>query len=114
MFDFTYSVENNILLINVEGDLLGEMPETKLLDLLDEYIAQNIILCAIDISKIGYMSSKGMSLLVRALTRLRNNGGEITLINPSQRVSKLLLITKLNAIFKIVKTKQQAFDLLIS
>jgi anti-sigma B factor antagonist len=42
------------------------------------------------------------------LTKFRNKGGEVYLFQPSENVQKLLVITKLNAIFHIIKTEEEA------
>ena len=42
-------------------------------------------------------------MLVSLLTKFRNRGGELVLINPSEHMRKLLIITKLNAIFTIAE-----------
>lgn len=106
--EFTHKVEDNILNITIKGDLLGTENEPKMLDDIQEHIERKIIYCTVDISGIGYMNSTGLSLLIRLLTRFRNQGGELVLINPSEQVQQLLVITKLNAIFSVVNSLEEA------
>jgi anti-sigma B factor antagonist len=47
-------------------------------------------------------------MLITILTKFRNKGGEVFLLKPSENVQKLLVITKLNAIFQIVKSEEEA------
>jgi anti-sigma B factor antagonist len=54
------------------------------------------------------MNSTGISLLTRMLSRFRNRGGEMALINPNETVRKLLIITKLNLIFGVYSNKEEA------
>jgi anti-sigma B factor antagonist len=54
------------------------------------------------------MNSSGLGVLITVLTKLRNKGGEVVLLNPSEQVKKLLLITKLNNIFNIFDSKEEA------
>ena len=110
--NFTQEIVNDILFIDIEGDLLGVNNELKLMDYINEHVEERIVRCAIDISKVNYMNSTGLSLLIRVLTRFRNRNGEVVLINPSESVAKLLVITKLNAIFTIVKTREEAMKAL--
>lgn len=104
---------NQTLFVQAEGDLLGLPEDLKLL-----HIAEQILLdsgihhAAVDISKIKYMNSSGLTILIRMLTMYRNVGGEVVLINPSTSVNKILIITKLNAIFQVLKTKEEAFSVL--
>ncbi len=104
---------NNILLIQAEGDLLGLPEDMKLLHLAEQQLLDiGVKFAAIDISKIHYMNSTGLTILIRMLTMYRNVGGEVVLINPSLSVSKVLIITKLNAIFQVLKTKDEALQAL--
>lgn len=105
--------KHGILLINIEGDLLGLPEDTKLLSLAE----QNLLdagshLAAIDISNVHYMNSTGLTILIRILTMYRNVGGEVVLINPSSSVHKVLVITKLNAIFQVLKNMEEAVQVL--
>ena len=46
-------------------------------------------------------------MLITILTKFRNKGGEVYLMKPSETVQKLLVITKLNAIFHIIQTEEE-------
>ena len=49
----------------------------------------------------------GIGLLITILTKFRNKGGEVYLMKPSENVQKLLVITKLNAIFQIIQSEDE-------
>lgn len=107
---YTTEVKEGILFINLEGDLLGESNGLELVDLINDKINDNVILCAIDLSNVRYMNSSGIGVLITLLTKFRNKGGEVILINPSEQIKKLLIITKLNAIFSIVNSSSEAIS----
>jgi len=69
-------------------------------------MSHKVSTCIIDISELRYINSSGIGVLITILTKFRNKGGEVYLMNPSESVSKLLLITKLNAIFQIIKSEE--------
>jgi len=71
-------------------------------------MSHNVLLCIIDISQLRYINSSGIGVLITILTKFRNKGGEVYLLNPSESVRKLLIITKLNSIFNIVATEEEA------
>lgn len=105
---YTSKVVENILFIQLQGDLIGEDNGIELLDHVNDKINDHVILCAIDLSEVRYMNSSGIGVLITMLTKFRNKGGEIVLINPSDQIKKLLIITKLNAIFNIVNSEKEA------
>jgi anti-sigma B factor antagonist len=110
MIQFSSEIHNQILLLNLSGDLMGVNLENDLIELIEESLNNKIVLCAIDISNLRFINSSGIGLLIIILTKFRNKGGEVFLINPSEKVKKLLIITKLYAIFNIVDNKNEAID----
>jgi anti-sigma B factor antagonist len=56
---------------------------------------------AMNLHDVGYVDSSGLGELVKAYATIRNQGGELKLVNPSKRVGELLQITKLSAVFTI-------------
>lgn len=58
------------------------------------------------------MNSSGLNTLIQLLTKTRNSGGETVIYNMNKKINELLLITKLNTLFKIVETEQEALTLL--
>jgi anti-sigma B factor antagonist len=107
---YTSKVKDEILFIQLQGDLIGEENGLELVDLVNDKINESILLCAIDLSGVRYMNSSGIGVLITLLTKFRNKGGEVILINPSDQIKKLLIITKLNAIFNIVESEVEALS----
>jgi anti-sigma B factor antagonist len=112
--DFSYEIKDKVLFVVAEGDLLGLQNDVKLLEFISHELKEEVIYCVIDIANINYMNSSGLSMLIRILTKFRNKDGDIALVNPSDSVSKLLVITKLNAIFAIAKSKESAVEMLLN
>jgi anti-sigma B factor antagonist len=105
---YTTKEKNSILFIQLKGDLIGESNGMELVDLVNDKLNQEVNSCAIDLSEVRYMNSSGIGVLITILTKFRNKGGEVVLINPSDQIKKLLVITKLNAIFNIVNNEEEA------
>jgi len=110
--EHTYEVKNNILIIYLKGDLIGENNGPELVKIVNDSIHDKIIHCAIDLSDVRYMNSSGIGVLITLLTKYRNHEGEMVLIKPSEKIERLLLITKLNKIFSIAPSKDEAIKLL--
>jgi anti-sigma B factor antagonist len=108
---FSSEIKNEVLIIRLEGDLMGENEGAAVLAQATDAIQNKILNCVIDISKLRYINSNGIGMLITILTKFRNKGGEVFLLNPSESVQKLLIITKLNAIFQISKTEEEALAL---
>lgn len=105
---FNHSINDGLVVIEFAGDLIGEENGPEIIEVVNDALNENNTLCAIDISQVRYINSSGIGVLITILTKFRNKGGEVVLINPSEHVKKLLVITKLNAIFTIVDSMEQA------
>ncbi len=111
---FNYKTEDDILKINLSGDLIGEDNGIDIIEVINDQIQEGRMLCLIDISELRYINSSGIGVLITILTKFRNKGGELCLLNPSESVKKLLIITKLNAIFTIESDEEKAVSILKS
>ena len=106
--DYSHNMQDNVLTLDFKGDLIGENHGPELISLVNDEINNGIIFCIIDISKVRYINSSGIGVLITILTKFRNRGGEVMLVKPSKTVEKLLVITKLNSIFNIAETEELA------
>ncbi|MDH5365347.1 MAG: STAS domain-containing protein [Cyclobacteriaceae bacterium] len=105
---YTSEIKEGILVVNLTGDLIGEDNGFTLLELVNDTISNKIIKCVINISDLRYINSSGIGVLITVLTKFRNKGGEVYLVKPSESVKKLLIITKLNAIFNVSEKIEEA------
>ena len=104
--NFKHEIKNDTLVLRLAGDLIGEDSGAAVVEVATDAIHQKTMKCIVDISGLRYINSSGIGLLITILTKFRNKGGEVYLMKPSESVQKLLVITKLNAIFQIVQSEE--------
>lgn len=105
--NFDSEIKDKALLIRLSGDLIGENDGAGVLNVVSDALQNQIRNCIIDISKLRYINSSGIGVLITVLTKFRNKGGEVYLLKPSESVQKLLVITKLNSIFQVIQTEEE-------
>lgn len=110
VFDFNISEENNCQLLKLSGELIDKHQATDLIKSVDASLESGNIKWAIDLSELKYMNSSGLNVLIQILTKTRNKGGESVIFNVSKKVNELLVITKLNTLFKVSDTKIEAIS----
>ncbi len=106
--NFSQEIKESVLTLRIAGDLIGEDSGTQLVSAVNDAVSHKVLTCIIDISELRYINSSGIGVLITILTKFRNKGGEVYLMNPSESVKKLLVITKLNAIFQVIKSEDEA------
>lgn len=111
IMNFAQEIKSNTLVLRISGDLIGEDNGTQLIEAVNEAVTHKVPACVIDISELRYINSSGIGVLITILTKFRNKGGEVFLMKPSESVRKLLVITKLNAIFQVVQSEAEAIAL---
>jgi anti-sigma B factor antagonist len=109
---FSHNTSGDLLTLTLEGDLIGENSGIDLMEVVNTQIANGARKCIVDIRKLRYINSSGIGVLITILTKFRNKGGDICLLEPSENVKKLLIITKLNAIFQVALNRDEAIKIL--
>lgn len=106
--DFTSKNQDGVFVLSLNGNLIGEEVGSGILEAANEAINEGLVLCLIDIENVKYINSSGIGVLITLLTKFRNQEGEVVIVKPSEHVNKLLIITKLTAIFKIADSNEEA------
>ena len=99
---------DNFTILYVEGLIkLGESAEffSSALETVLKNESTNVI---IDFTKVDYVDSTGIGELVGYLGKFGNQNRKLILVNPSDRIQKLLKLAKLDAVFKIYSTEEEA------
>ena len=100
---------SGVAVVQVDGQLIvGNRQELKVLiqDALDR--GERRIL--IDFSRAGYIDSSGLGALVSIAKRVRETGGELRLAGLNEDLRSLFELTKLDTLFAIAETPQQALS----
>ena len=62
----------------------------------------------VDLADLAFASSLGIGALIRSHNRCRQAGGRLTLVNPQQRVLRVLQTTRLDELFGICSSVEEA------
>ncbi len=101
---------DGITVIELEGNVLGGPDATALNDTLHQLIDKRKKKILLDISRVRTMNSSGLSMLINALTTMRNAGGDLKIAAASKKIESLLVITKLTTVFELYPTVKQAVN----
>ncbi len=108
--DFEFSTKENgaIITLYLKGDLMERNQAEPLLAKHQEYLQAGIKCFVINLKELRYMNSSGINVLINILTRSRNNGGEVVVTELSEKSKQLLVVTKLNTVFNVTETEEEA------
>jgi anti-sigma B factor antagonist len=105
-----YNVDEryNSVVITLKGNVMGGPDGAKLHDTLHELKEGGKTNVVVDLSKVKFMNSSGLGMLISAMTTMRNAGGDLRLANVADRIQSLLVITKLITVFKHFESVEDA------
>jgi anti-sigma B factor antagonist len=85
--------------------------DLPLRDLVSGLLGEGKLALVLNIAGVDYIDSSGLGQLVSIWSSVRNRGGHMTVLKPTQRVQRLFEITRLNTIFEILKNEGEAVKL---
>jgi anti-sigma B factor antagonist len=98
-----------VTVVKVDGQLIvGNRQELK--DLVFAALDKGERRILIDFSQTGYIDSSGLGALVSISKRVREAGGELRLSGLNEDLRSLFELTKLDTLFAIAETPQQALS----
>lgn len=107
---YSKEINDKVLTLKFEGDLIGENNGPEVVELANEALAGGVTHCLLNISDVRYINSSGIGVLITLLTKFRNKNGDLFIVKPSDHVNKLLIMTKLQAIFNIADSEDEALQ----
>ncbi|MBP8877670.1 MAG: STAS domain-containing protein [Flavobacteriales bacterium] len=108
MFDLSVSEEKNCKIFHLKGRLMDQQQADHLMKALDDELSSGNNTIILDLGDLQYMNSTGLNILINVLTRTRNAGGETVIAAVSHSVRQLFVVTKLDTVFTIAGTVDEA------
>lgn len=107
-----YSVDEryDAVVITLKGNVMGGPDGQELHDTLHELKDEGKPNVVVDLSKVKFMNSSGLGMLISGMTTMRNAGGDLRLAHVADRIQSLLVITKLVTVFKEYDTVDEAVE----
>lgn len=108
LFSLKFAREDDTDIVRVVGELdVATAPALRqaLNDLIDENGCRTVRL---DMARMTFIDSTGLSVLLGGLRRLREAGGELVLANPSRSSFRVLEIVRFTDVFTIIRDEEPA------
>jgi anti-sigma B factor antagonist len=106
--DTKFREEQGYKILEVEGEIVYTAPQFK--DAVNEIINSGQKDLIVDMSQVSYMDSSGFGTLLSATKRLRPEGGTVNLVSVNSAIDRMLRITRLNTVFNIHNSVNEAID----
>ena len=91
--------KEGVLIIYLEGNLLGENHNVAVSALVTENNTNGKKKLIFNLAEMKFINSTGLGMIINAITKTRSAGGEVAFCNVPDQMAKLLKMTKLEALF---------------
>lgn len=108
--NFNVSERYNCVVIEFKGNVMGGPDAVSLNEKLHELIEKEQTNVVVDLSKVKFMNSSGLGMLIGGLTTMRKAGGDLRIANATDKIESLLVITKLITVFKHFQSLEEAIE----
>ena len=99
---------STLTILNIQGAIrLGESAEF-FSQTLEKVLRNETTNVVIDFTRIHYIDSTGIGELIGCLLKFAGEGRQVILVNPSERISRLLKVVRLDKVLKIFLDEDSA------
>lgn len=103
------TVQNGqIGIIEVKGSLVGGEETDELRSAVADFVEQGNKKLVIDLSKVTYLNSTAIGVLVSAHTTYSRNKGQVKICGINKNINNIFVITKLTLVFEVCETREEA------
>jgi len=105
-----FSITNNILVVAMSGQILEESTLKNLFAEIEEkmvYVKGKIIL---DLASLQYINSSGINFFIKIHKKTLENNKKLVIARANTSVTHVLTIAKMNQIFELTPTLDEAFS----
>ena len=96
---FTASEQHGVVVLALDGNVLGGPEATALNEELHRLIDQRKYNVVVDLSQVSLMNSSGLGMLIGGYTTIQNAGGMLKIACANEKVRNLIAISKLTNLF---------------
>lgn len=104
---YYHNVDNSVLILIADGGLNADT-STSFVNQLGVLIENGVQKIIVDCSRLEYISSYGIGVLIRVHKKLAERGGDVKIAAAKGTVLKILEVTRINRILDIYSDVSQA------
>jgi anti-sigma B factor antagonist len=104
----TEKLYDHVSVLKLYGKIMGGPEVEDIHSAIKNKLDKNITHIVFDLSEVSWMGSIGVGIIICCLTTVRNAGGDLKLAGVSDKVLKILEITKLEDVFEVYSKREQA------
>jgi anti-sigma B factor antagonist len=106
--DLSILEHDNCHEILIHGSAMSDFDFQELNETVDNLIASGSVRLILNLHGVRLLNSLGINTLIKIFTKCRNAAGEMYIVNISDKINQVLLLTKLNTVLNIASSVEEA------
>ncbi len=96
--------------LKLTGRLTPDEHEDVLLSNVKQLVEADEKYFLVDLSSVNYINSSGVGTIIQCFRLARAKGGDLKILNPSQSVTHIIQVSKLDSIFEVFRDQAAAIE----
>ena len=101
-------IQGDVAILHVSGKLMGGNETKEVHEKVKSLLAAGLKKIVIDLSKVKWLNSSGLGMLISCLTSVANAEGQLKIAGATEKINSLFMITKLITVFDSYETVDRA------
>ena len=102
------SLQGEIMVLHVSGKIMGGPDHEKFQGEIKELVSQGHVDVLLNMSKVSWVNSTGLGILVSAFHTLKKNSGRLKICEVNDRIDNILNVAQLKLVFETYEKCDEA------
>ncbi len=102
------SLQGDVMVLKVSGKIMGGPDHEKFQGEVKELIAEGHVDILLNMSKVSWVNSTGLGILVSAFHTLKKNSGRLKICEVNDRIDNILNVAQLKLVFETFEKCDEA------
>jgi len=107
-FNYSITEKEELFILAMQGKLVDKAEAIDIGAEVEEQMALGHNHFIIDLSRLEYMNSTGLNIILNLMNKCRNSGGEAVVAGSTVRIKSLFSVTKLDSVFTMKDSLEEA------
>ena len=107
---FSSRKEKSVVIFDLVGGLEGGPDSYEIKDVVSEMLEKGDRRFLLNLDHVDFVNSSGIGIIASIFSSISNAGGEMKICNANDRVSRVMMITKLLEVFDSYTMEQEALE----
>ena len=99
---------DGVAILEMSGKLMGGPDAESFAEILKTLIHEGSHNVVVNMEKVKWVNSTGLGILISGYTTLKKSGGELKLLNVSDRIENIFIVSKLFTVFESYQDEDEA------